>query len=115
MVVQMRHAFFYSVFLCLIPLIAFAANQPGAPGMGGVAQYMMEPVGLLNDFVNAACFLFGGSFLFAAVIKYFEHRRSPLMVPISTVVYLVIAGMLLIILPFAYMATESGVHFSLFH
>ena len=111
MVIPMRNVFFYCVFLCLLPVIAVAADQPDAAGMGRVAQHMMGPVSLLNDFVNAACFLFGGSFLFAAVIKYFEHRRSPLMVPISTVVYLVIAGILLIILPFAYMATESGAHF----
>jgi len=106
----MRKFFLYSIFLFFIPLLAFASQ---GTGMGKVAQNMLEPVGLLNDFVNSASFIFGGSFLFAAVIKYFEHKRSPLMVPISTVVFLVIAGVLLIALPFAYMATENGVHFSL--
>lgn len=72
-------------------------------GLGGVANNMMEPVSLLSDFVSAACFVIGGGFLFASIIKYVEHRRSPLMVPISTVVFLFIAGLLLIGLPFMWM------------
>jgi hypothetical protein len=69
-------------------------------GFGAVAQNVMEPVTLLSQFVSAACYLIGGSFLFASIIKYIEHRRSPLMVPISTVVFLFIGGLLLVLLPF---------------
>jgi uncharacterized membrane protein YeiH len=68
-------------------------------GLGGLANDMMEPVGLLSDFVYAACVCIGGGFLFASIIKYNEHRRSPLMVPISTVVFLVIAGSFLLLIP----------------
>ena len=107
----MRNQFSYIFCLFFIPVFALAAPPVG---VGLVAQNMLGPVGILNDFVNTACFIFGGSFLFAAIIKYAEHRRSPLMVPISTVVYLILAGLLLVILPFAYMVTENGMHFSLF-
>jgi hypothetical protein len=106
----MRKLVCYIFLLFLTPVLALAVPPVG---IGNVAQNMLEPVGLLNDFVNMACFIFGGSFLFASIIKYVEHRRSPLMVPISTVVYLVLAGLFLIILPFAYMVTENGMHFSL--
>ncbi len=72
-------------------------------GLGAMANNIMEPVTLLQQFVTAACLIIGGSFLFASIIKYKEHRRSPLMVPISTVIFLVIAGLALIGLPFMWM------------
>lgn len=83
-------------------------------GFGGVASNMIEPVSLFSDFVFSACFIIGSSFVFASLIKYIEHRRSPLMVPISTVIFLLIAGILLILLPFTSYITETGVHYSLF-
>ena len=82
-------------------------------GIGRVAQNMLEPVGLFSDFVQSACLLLGGSFLVASLVKYIEHRRSPLMVPISTVVFLVIAGILLLLLPLTSYLTSSGVPYSL--
>ena len=95
--------------------IACGANAAPAPalGIGQVALNMLEPVGLLADFVHTACFVIGGSFLFASLIKYFEHRRSPLMVTISTVVFLFVGGVILILLPLLSVLTESGVHYSL--
>ena len=98
------------LILFLFPITVFAEKSAG---FGLVAQNMMEPVGLMNDFVNSACFVMGAAFIFSAIVKYIEHRRSPMMITISTVVFLFIAGILLILLPFAYMATESGLHFSL--
>ena len=97
--------------LCLLLSSMAMAARP--TGFGGMATNMLEPVNLLSDFVNSACFLIGGSFLFASIIKYVEHRNSPLMVPISTVVFLFLAGIILILLPFAYMLTENGIHYSL--
>lgn len=72
-------------------------------GLGAMATNIMEPVSLLSDFVTAACLIIGGSFIFASIIKYKEHRRSPLMVPISTVIFLIVAGLALIGLPFMWM------------
>lgn len=107
---MLRKKLLFAISLYFISAAAFAKKQAG---IGLVATNMMEPVTLMSDFVNSACFIIGGSFLFATIIKYIEHRRSPLMVPISTVVFLLIAGIVLIILPFAYMITENGLHFSL--
>lgn len=97
-------------FLCLLPTLGLAE----APvGFGGVANSMMTPVSILADFVHTACLLIGMGFLFASIVKYFEHRRSPLMVPISTVVFLLIAGALLICLPLLSYFTEGGIPYSL--
>lgn len=83
-------------------------------GIGGVAQNLMDPVGLFSDFVYSGCIIIGGSFVFASVIKYFEHKRSPLMVPISTVIFLFIAGALLLLLPFLSYLNTHGTRYSLF-
>lgn len=93
--------FILSLWLPLTHAIAnIHKKQASAEGLGKVAQNMLAPVSVMSDFVQAACFVIGGSFLFASIIKYIEHRRSPLMVPISTVVFLVVAGLALIALPF---------------
>lgn len=94
---------FFTVISFFAVDLAFAARPVG---FGSVAQNMLEPVSVLADFVSAACFIIGGSFIFASIIKYIEHRRSPLMVPISTVIFLVIAGSLLIGLPFMWMLAK---------
>lgn len=99
------------IILYCIPVLALA-KAPDA-GLGHVAQNLMEPVGIFSDFIQTACILIGGSFIFASVIKYFEHRRSPLMVPISTVIFLLIAGIILILLPFLSILTGNGVPYSL--
>lgn len=96
--------------LFLFPGIIFAY---GGTGLGGVAGNMMEPVTLFSDFVDTGCLVIGLGFLFASIIKYVEHRRSPLMVPISTVVFLLIAGIILLILPFLPTLTGYGVPYRL--
>lgn len=104
------------IILMLIPILSIAAHQ-GSPapvtGLGQVARNLMEPVGLFADFVHSACIIIGAAFLFAAFIKYIEHRRSPLMVPISTVIFLLIAGIVLILLPFLSYLNENAVQYSL--
>lgn len=101
--------FFLYFLLALIGIAS--AYEP--LGLGKVAENLMEPVGLLSDFVNTACFAIGGAFLFTSIVKYIEHRRSPTMIPISTVIFLLIAGILLILLPFLGLWTEGGIKYSL--
>lgn len=91
-------AFYCVIFFVMgLQIPAFAANN--SVGLGRVAQNLLEPVSFFSDFVQTGCLLIGGSFIFASIVKYFEHRRSPLMVPISTVVFLLIAGIVLVLLP----------------
>lgn len=90
--------------ICFFFVTAVFATQ--YTGVGNVANNILEPVSVLSDFVKAACFIIGGSFLFASIIKYIEHRRSPLMVPISTVIFLIFGGLALIGLPFIWMLAQ---------
>ena len=88
------------------PLLAVALPPP--TGIGGVANHLLDPVSYLSNFIYTACFVIGGSFVFASIIKYVEHRRNPLAVPISIVIFLLIAGLLLLALPFAYLLVQHG-------
>lgn len=98
------------LFILLVYSIPVAAETLKT-GLGGVANNLMSPVNVLSNFIGSACLLLGIVFIFASIVKYIEHRRSPLMVPISTVLFLLIAGLILLCLPFLSMWTESGIPF----
>lgn len=76
-------------------------------GIGSVADNMLEPISILTDFVTTAALLIGAMFFFVAFVKYMQHRKNPLAVPINNVVFLVIFGILLIILPLSYKLTDA--------
>jgi hypothetical protein len=90
--------------LCLSLVTACEAHD----GIGQMAENLMEPLGLVLHLIYVACFMAGGGFIFASIIKYMEHRQSPLMVPISLVVTLFFSGMILIFLPFLSYLTGNG-------
>jgi len=93
------------LIICVaMPMAAWATSY----GFGALATNMMTPVGIVSDFVNSACIMIGGCFVFASIVKYFEHKRSPLMVTMSTVVFLFIAGIVLLLLPFIYVLSQGG-------
>jgi len=101
-----------TVLLTMAILLPCAFAAVDTSSLGKLSSNLLEPVGIVSRFVKTACFLGGGSFLFASIIKYIEHRRSPLMVPISTVVFLFIAGIVLILLPLAAYISENGLHYT---
>ncbi len=97
---------FICLFWGLFSLATASFAQGG--GIGTVANNMMDPVTVFYQFIQSGCLLIGGGFIFASIVKYFEHRRSPLMVPISTVVFLLIAGTILVLLPLIGYVTQSA-------
>lgn len=100
--------------LSVLSNVAIAQQYQPAAGIGKVASNLMEPVGLMSDFIYTACIIIGASFIFASVIKYIEHRRSPLMVPISTPIFLLVAGVFLVAMPFLSFLSSSAIRYSLF-
>lgn len=93
-------------YICL-PVITYA-DKP-VYGAAALAGNVLEPVSVVAGFLNTTCFVVGGSFMFASLVKYVEHRRCPLLVPISTVVFLLLAGLVLIALPFVARTAGVGV------
>lgn len=101
----------FIIFSLFYLMPAFAEKRVG---MGGVATSLMEPVSVVSDFIHSGCLVLGISFVFASVVKYFEHRRSPLMVPISTIVFLLIAGIILLLLPVLSYLNSNAIPYSFF-
>jgi hypothetical protein len=96
------------ILACLLTSASYAVFS-----LGGFADSMSEPVQVISNFVNVGCIIIGVACLFAAIVKYFEHRRSPLHVPLGTVIWLVIIAVALLALPFTYLLTGYGVPFTL--
>ncbi len=99
------------LFCCFLsPTIVFAAHSPG---IGEIAENMLEPINIVSDFVGSASLIVGICALLAAFLKYMQHRVNPLVAPMSTIVVLVIIGIVLICLPFVYLLTEHGIPYHL--
>ncbi len=95
------------IISCLLAQTAYASLS-----FGEVADNIAQPIEVIISFVSVGCLIVGFACFFAALVKYFEHRRSPLHVPFSTVVWLVIIGLLLLILPFSYIVTGNTAPFA---
>lgn len=94
----------YGVLLSIVLL----GRSLAAQDLGQVANNILEPVTVVSQFISTACIVLGGAFLFTSVIKYIEHRRNPLASPIGTVIFLFIAGVILIFLPIITMYSGSA-------
>ena len=99
--------------LFCLPALAMATTQLHGVGAGKVADNMMEPVSILTNFIGSMSIIIGISCLFASFLKFMQNRVNPLVSPISTVIMLLIMGIVLLCLPLAYKLTEGGVPVSL--
>ncbi len=95
------------LLFCLAPSAVLAAQDTG---IGQIAIGLMEPVGILTDFVSSASLIIGAAFIFSSIIRYRQHRVNPLAMPISTVILLFVMGVLLIVLPIAFRLTVNIHH-----
>ena len=106
----LKNSYKFGFFLVLTVLIqdAFARRSSG---FGGIATNAREPMEVVSAFISVGCLIVGVSCYFAAIVKYFEHRRSALAVPMSTVWWLFFLGTVLLLLPFIYILTGEGIPF----
>lgn len=95
--------------ILLIGLSLFTPGVVFALSLGSIAENLLEPVSILADFVNGASLIIGVCLLFASFFRYMRHRVNPLAAPISTVVVLLILGIVLLFLPLAYELTGSKI------
>lgn len=99
--------------LFFIPIIAYGEDD--LTGIGKVALNILDPVSIVADFLGSASLIIGCSCLFAAILKYIQHRTNPHAAPLSTIITLLAMGIALVGLPFLYLLTEHGVPYSLFN
>jgi hypothetical protein len=87
------------------------AGADSGEGIGAIAGQLMEPVQILSNFVGNGSIIVGVSCLFAAFMRYMQHRVNPLAFPIGSVWVLLILGVVLVCLPFTYLLTGAGIPF----
>jgi RsiW-degrading membrane proteinase PrsW (M82 family) len=110
--VYMPAIFLTALVSLLMPEISIAAYY--APtGIGQVANNLMDPVFMGANFIGSMAICIGLSFIMASFFKYMQYRRNPMATPISTVVLLLLMGVVLMLLPLAYKLTQSGVRVQL--
>jgi hypothetical protein len=88
---------------------AFALLPTRPSGLGQVANNLMDPVHMFANFIGSMSIIIGIAFLLGSFHKYSQHRRNHMAAPISTVIFLLIMGVVLIVLPFIHNLTQAGV------
>ena len=90
-----------------------ATTATTAPaGFGQVADNVLEPIIIGVSFLSGISFVLGLTCLFSAFLRYMQHRVNPLAFPLSTIIVLTILGVFLVLLPWVYKLTDSGIPFS---
>ncbi len=85
-----------------------------AQGIGHFAGELVEPVTILSNFISTGSFIVGVMLLVSALMRYMQYRVNPLASPISTVIVLLVLGIMLVSLPFVYLLIGAGIPFSIF-
>jgi hypothetical protein len=94
-----------SVLLLLYALISvlYSCSAYGAPAghsFGDVASNIYEPVSIIIQLVRAVSFISGSGLLLGGMVKYIDYRRNPIAVRLSTVAFMFIFGVSLILIGF---------------
>jgi hypothetical protein len=108
-------------FIALIFLIssAFAAQDVvqltgNSTSLGDVAANLTAPISAVRYAFNAACYILGAGFLLSSLFRFGRYRQNQQEAPLSSVVTLLLIGLVLIILPLGYdlshyWATNQGI------
>lgn len=83
-------------FIFSIMGVVVAAPQQG---VGQFANEMVEPVGLVGKFITTASIMIGVGCLFGSFLRYSQYRVNPLAAPISSVIILLVLGLVSLALP----------------
>lgn len=106
--------FFFLGILFLYNPFVFAA-QVSSPGIGGLAEEVVEgPMTVLLNVMVMICYFVGVLLIVGGVSKYFLHRKSPQMAPLSTVIVYFILGILAILLPLTLRLMSVPINLNIF-
>jgi hypothetical protein len=89
----------YRVMACMIFFVPGLIWGIPEGGIGDFANAMIEPVGLLAHMITAASIMIGVGCLFGGFLRYTQFRINPLAAPLSSVITLVVLGLVLLALP----------------
>lgn len=84
-----------------LAILLLTSDVVNAAGVGEVAEHVLEPASVVTNFLLTGCIILGIAFIFTAIIRYNLYRTNPLANPISTVVFFLVAGIILLCFPLA--------------
>lgn len=96
----------------LVSLLTVLSSH--AQGIGEYAGELIEPVHILSNFISSGSLIVGAMLLVAALMRFLQYRVNPLASPLSTVIMLLVLGIMLVALPFIYLLLDAGIPFTLF-
>lgn len=88
---------------------ALSDDASGAvPTLGDAAVNLLEPVLIVTQFMYLIYVVLGTTFVMASVIKFFERRINPLGITIMQIIFLFIAGVFMLALPYLLEHSQEG-------
>lgn len=70
------------------------------PSIGDVSNNLFEAVLGINSIIHVICLVTGSALILGAFFRYMNHRRNPIVAPLSSVFAFLIAGIAIILLIF---------------
>lgn len=97
--------------LLMIIIFTSTAVFSASNSIGDIAYQLVEPVSIVSDFIGTSSLIIGIMCVFASFLRYLQYRVNPLVAPMSTVIILLVLGLVLIGLPFIYKVLGYGLPF----
>lgn len=87
--------------ILMVFLVIFSVSYAysDALSLGDMANWMMGPVNGLGKVFGYICLIGGIGMILGALLQYKAHRENPSQVRLTTPVFLLVVGVILIILP----------------
>lgn len=83
--------------------------------LGAVTHNIMQPTTLLTDFAYLACYIIGLALIVGAGMQYRTHRMNPMQVPLSRVIFWLVFGIAIFVLPFVAQWSSASNVFGKYH
>lgn len=84
------------ILFCILLTTLYSFNAT-AGGFGDVALNVFEPVSVIIQLIRGVSIICGVGLLLGGILRFIEHRRNPMQVRLSTVIFMFIFGVGLII------------------
>lgn len=81
---------------CIVMISLYTCNVQ-AESLGDLANTIYEPVSIVIQLVRAVSIICGAGLLLGGILKFVDYRRNPMQVRSSTVVFMFIFGLSLIL------------------
>lgn len=88
-------------FLTLVlSILMITQGQADGMSLGDMANWAMGPVNGLGKIFGYICLIGGIGMILGSFLQYRAHRENPSQIRLSTPIFLMVVGLVLIVLPF---------------